>query len=110
MLPPVEGKRFSIFPIKYRIVVSLARADLKTPEFKLVALQFKTKFQYNNGENQMDVKFFLRAYSQGDRNFQAAILHGVDLSNCNLSGIDLSRADLSGANLSGANLSRANVK
>ncbi|MEM6437232.1 MAG: pentapeptide repeat-containing protein, partial [Cyanobacteria bacterium P01_D01_bin.115] len=48
----------------------------------------------------MDVKIFLRAYSQGDRNFQAAILHGVDLSNCNLSGIDLSRADLSGANLS----------
>ena len=38
MLPPVEGKRFSIFPIKYRIVVSLARADLKTQEFKLMAL------------------------------------------------------------------------
>ena len=61
----------------------------------------------------------LERYAAGERDFQEADLHGVNLrlailyeanlSGVNLSGANLSKANLNEANLSGANLSGANL-
>ncbi|NEO30021.1 MAG: hypothetical protein F6K36_06130 [Symploca sp. SIO3C6] len=62
----------------------------------------------------MKVTEFIRQYSKGVRDFSAANLTGVNLSDAYLSGAnfsdaDLSKANLKGANLRGANLSRAKL-
>ncbi|NEO98823.1 MAG: hypothetical protein F6K58_09125 [Symploca sp. SIO2E9] len=57
----------------------------------------------------MKVTEVIRQYAAGVRDFSAANLTGVNLSDAYLSGADFSDADLSEANIKGANLSGANL-